>query len=129
MEPEDRAAFDELLESVLEGLPSDLRALLEEVPLLVDDEPSRDVLRVMGIRARAGEADLCGMHWGVPIPDRSVTQEVPELDRIHLFRGPILRLAGRGRRERLRQIRITLLHEIGHHFGLDEDRLEELGYG
>jgi len=85
--------------------------------------------------------DLYGLHSGTALTERSV-EAPPDLpDQIMLFRGPLFRLAGPGaslhptrrkrtkERETLReQVRITLLHEIGHHFGLDEEDLDRLGY-
>jgi predicted Zn-dependent protease with MMP-like domain len=75
------------------------------------------------------QSDLCGLHWGIPLTARSVEHSATFPDRMMLFRGPILRVAGRRRQDLEEQIRITLLHEIGHHFGLDEDDLAALGYG
>lgn len=130
---EERRLFDQLLEGLIDELPEQLHELLEEVPLIVEDEPSRTLLRELDMDPR--EADLCGLHWGVPLTDRSVEQSGTLPDRMMLFRGPIMRLArhhGRGGpwRDALQeQVRITLLHEIGHHFGLDEDDLDALGYG
>lgn len=129
-----RRVFDGLLEDVLATLPEQLHVLMEEVPLIVEDEPSAALVEEMGIEP--GE-DLCGLHWGIALTHRSVEHSATLPDRMMLFRGPILRVAGwrglrggPGGREALReQIRITLLHEIGHHFGLDEDDLERLGYG
>jgi predicted Zn-dependent protease with MMP-like domain len=125
----ERRLFDQLLEKVLDELPDDVHALLDEVPLIVEDEPSEDLLRAMGIPKSRKASDLCGLQWGVPLSEKSVAFPETEPPRILIFRGPICRLAGRSREEREHQIRITLLHEIGHHFGLDEERLEELGYG
>ncbi len=133
----ERQVFDQLLDEAIAGLPPHIHELLEEIPLIVEDEPD-PVLRdeVLG----DGGGDLCGLHWGVPLTCRSV-ETTPDLpDRMMLFRGPILRLSGyrhagpglgrqRGLTELRRQIKITLLHEIGHHFGLDESQLEALGYG
>jgi predicted Zn-dependent protease with MMP-like domain len=128
-----REQFDQLLEAILDALPEHLLELLEEVPLIVEDEPSSLLLQEMGID-RSSE-DLCGLHWGVALTDRSVYASAGMPDRIMLFRGPIIRLAqathdrGDFRESLRRQIHITLLHEIGHHFGLDEDDLTALGYG
>ena len=130
----DRQLFDEVLDQTIASLPARLHELLDEVPLIVEDEPGEALLEdVMG---EAGGCDLCGLHWGVPITERSVEESSGLPDRMMLFRGPILRLAGHGRIRRARsstaelcrQVKITLLHEIGHHFGLDEDDLSELGY-
>lgn len=121
-----RRQFDSLLDQIMSELPKNLLELMEEIPLIVEDEPSRIVLDEMDIDPRT--TDLCGLHWGIPITQRSVSQSGTLPDRMMLFRGPIMRVAGR-RGQRLEgQIRITLLHEIGHHFGLDEDDLAALGY-
>jgi predicted Zn-dependent protease with MMP-like domain len=122
-----RRRFDRLLDEVLAELPGELHELMEEVPLIVEDEPSRRTLGDMGIDPRT--TDLCGLHWGIPLTRRSVEHSGTMPDQMCLFRGPIMRVAGRKRQELREQIRITLLHEIGHHFGLDEDDLERLGYG
>ncbi len=130
--PRQRRIFDDLLDRIMHELPDQLHELMEEVPLIVEDEPSDQLIEEMEMDP--GE-DLCGLHWGVPLTERSVQQSGELPDRMMLFRGPIIRLAGwRGRRddqataELAEQIRITLLHEIGHHFGLDEDDLARLGY-
>ena len=78
----------------------------------------------------AGEpSDLCGMHWGVPLPEQSLMDPPRDVAVIKLFRGPIFRLAGSSTRQLRKQVRITLLHEIGHHFGFSEEKLEKMGYG
>jgi predicted Zn-dependent protease with MMP-like domain len=124
----ERKSFDEILEQELARLPEDVRALLDDVPLIVEDEPSRAILDELGIQARTGEADLCGIHSGIALSQRSVFEPFEMPTRICLFRNPILRLAGWEPSELKRQIRITLLHEIGHLFGFDEDELREMGY-
>lgn len=126
--PADRAEFDDRLEEVLEELPEDIQELLQSVPLIVEDEPSLEIQRDFGIRPSQKGSDLCGLHWGVPLGERSILDPAGYPDQVFLFRGPILRLAGRNSKELSRQILITLLHELGHHFGMSEERLRELGY-
>jgi predicted Zn-dependent protease with MMP-like domain len=130
----DRQLFDRHLDRVMSALPDRIHAMLEEVPLIVEDEPSRGLLADLGLDPR--HDDLCGLHSGVPLTERSV-EALPSIpDQIMVFRGPILRMSratvpGTGRdatAELARQIRITVLHEVGHHFGLDEDDLAALGY-
>lgn len=133
MDPSLRRMFDDVLDRVMAGLPENLHELMEEVPLIVEDEPGPVLVRELGLEPNE---DLCGLHQGVPLTERSVEATARLPDRMMLFRGPILRLAAGGRwRSRPNpaaleeQVRITLLHEIGHHFGLDEDDLDALGYG
>jgi predicted Zn-dependent protease with MMP-like domain len=123
------------MERAVEELPPPLRQLLEEVPVIVIDRPSSAMLRSLGLDA-ASEDDamsLCGLHTGRSITERSVVDDAVIPEDIHLFREGILDLAGGfeqpgGDDLVYEQIRITLLHEIGHHFGLDEDDLARLGY-
>lgn len=134
----ERDEFDAVLDRQVEALPPALHELLAEVPLIVDDEPATELLESLGMEA--DDRDLCGLHEGVPITERSVEDGAALPEQMMLFRGPIMRLAGFGGfgdsvrpstaayRELEQQIHITLLHEIGHHFGLEEDDLERLGY-
>ena len=134
LDPRIRDHFDRLLDAEVDALPPDIAAVLEELPLIVEDEPSAALLRELGIVQGGGA--LCGLHDAVPITERSGDDTGMLPGRMMLFRGPIVRLAGYrviggvevNRAELHRQIRITLLHEIGHHFGLDEDDLAEHGY-
>ncbi|MFV1966232.1 MAG: metallopeptidase family protein [Pirellulaceae bacterium] len=125
-----RDLFDQHLESVLGQLPERVDQLLDEVPLVVEDHPSREIMQKMGVRRRDR---LCGLYTGIPLTQRSVEHSGVLPDVIHIYREGILSLAldrqGRISEEELkRQIRITVLHEVGHHHGLDEDELRELGY-
>ena len=139
MNKAERDRFDGLLEDVMDALPPRVRRLLDEAPLIVDDRPSEQLLKELSMTME--DDILCGLHSGVPLTERSVTHsgELPET--IHLFREGILEEAGGwerwqdeddlwwGGEVRVKEeIRITLLHEIGHHFGFDEDKLAELGY-
>lgn len=129
-----RDEFDRLLDTQVESLPEHLLELLEEVPLIVDDEPTADLLKSLGMQP---DDELCGLHDATPYTEQSVEQGFDMPGQIMLFRGPIQRLAQEIASEQgasydaelQRQIHITLLHEIGHHFGLDEDDLDRLGYG
>lgn len=137
---ESRARFDSIVESVLAALPASIHALLEESPLIVEDAPSRALLRKLGMDPL--DDDLCGLHTGVAITERSVMQSGELPDVIQIFRAGILDAAGGwdewidesgealgGALRVEREIRVTILHEIGHHFGLTEEDLARLGYG
>ncbi len=134
----ERERFDALFEQVLDSLPDAVHTMIEEAPIILEDRPSRKLLRELGIDPE--EDDLCGLHTGVPLTHRSVSDTGRLPDVIHLFRHGIVDHAGGwdegedeegpyGGEDRIRQeIRITLLHELGHHFGLDEDDLARLGF-
>jgi predicted Zn-dependent protease with MMP-like domain len=131
LKPGLRDYFDRHLESVIGGLPEAVRQLLDEVPLHVEDHPSRDVLARTGVTR--GEL-LCGLYTGIPLTDRSVQHSGTLPDVVTIYRDGILRTAGDASGHvsddaLCRQIRITLLHELGHHHGLSEEDLAELGYG
>jgi predicted Zn-dependent protease with MMP-like domain len=129
--PRTRRHFDELLEQVLDELPALVHELIERVPLHVEDYPAGDVM------ARTGAVDrdqLCGLFTGIPLTDRSIEHSGMLPDVVTVYREGILAVArdgfGRIRTERLREeIRITILHELAHFHGLDEDELADLGYG
>lgn len=131
MDERTRARFDRELEWVLERLPERVHELIEEVPLHVEDHPSPRVMAEMGVRHRD---QLCGLYTGIPLSEKSIQHSGQMPDVVTIFREGILASArgydGRVRRDRLREeIRITVLHELAHHHGIDEDELKELGYG
>ncbi len=112
-------------------LPPLVHKLIDRVPLHVEDYPSADVLARTGARRRD---QLCGLFTGIPITDRSIRHSGTLPDVVTIYREGILAVArdayGRIRTERLKkEIRITILHELAHYHGLDEDELRELGYG
>jgi predicted Zn-dependent protease with MMP-like domain len=126
-----RDHFDYLLEDVLGAMPDWIMKLVEEVPLVVDDHPSEEVMVKTGVRHRR---QLCGLYTGVPLTERSVWHSGTLPDRIMIYREGILNAAedgyGHVTPDSLRnQIRITVLHELGHHHGLNEEDLLKLGYG
>lgn len=142
MKADERERFDALLELVLGALPERLHALLAESPLIVEDYPSRELLEELEMDPETERSSLCGLHSGTPLTERSFQHSADMPETIHLFREGIIAQAGGweswedeegtwwGGEDQVREeIRITLLHEIGHHFGLEEEELDELGYG
>ena len=131
MDDTTRSRFDHIFDEVLESLPPRIHELIEEVPLLVEDYPSEEVMRQMGVRHRC---QLCGLYTGIPLTERSVMQSGFLPDRILIYREGILSAStdrtGRLLPGRLREeMRITVLHELAHHHGFDEQELRDLGYG
>lgn len=130
MNDAERARFDELLEDALAAIPDHLHQLLEHHPLVVEDRPGEEVLRSMGLPP---DELLCGLHTGVALTERTVEDSATLPDQIHIYREGVVETAGgwdqpHADQEVYEEIWITLLHEIGHHFGLDEDDLADLGY-
>jgi len=126
-----RDRFDRQVERVLAGMPPLVHQLLERIPLHVEDHPPRDVMEEKGV---VDLDELCGLFTGVSLPDKSV-EDPPHLRHsVTIYRLGILAAAsddhGHVSADRLREeIRITILHELAHFLGLDEEELEQLGYG
>jgi predicted Zn-dependent protease with MMP-like domain len=125
-----REYFDRQVHWVLKRMPEPVHALLDEIPMYVEDYPSRQVLRDTGVR---GRRNLCGLHTGIPLPDQHLDAPGTLSEAIYLYREGLLSLATADdgevdRGELRRQIRLTILHELGHHHGLTEAELRALGY-
>ncbi len=106
-------SFDDHVKAALDSLPPHLAAALDNVAIVIEDEHPDD-------------PDLFGLYEGTPLPERGdMAGSLP--DRITIFRLPLTDEYTTPE-ELEREIRITVLHELGHYFGLDEDRLAELGY-
>ena len=126
-----RKLFDKQLEQVLPELPQQVQDFMNDVPLVVEDYPSPEIMRRLRVRGRSA---LCGLYTGIPLINRSIHHWGVPSDVIHIYREGILCQAGLRQGqvdvEELRnQIRFTILHEYGHHVGLTERDLRDLGYG
>ena len=112
MDPE---RFEALVDEALDGIPDELAGLVRNVVVLVEPEPPAD------------DPDLLGLYDGVALTDR-YGDMLPELpDRIFIYRGPLLDMC-ETEEELVEEVRITVVHEVAHHFGIDDARLHELGY-
>jgi predicted Zn-dependent protease with MMP-like domain len=111
----DRPDFDALVDRALDEIPDEIAALVHNVVVLVEDEPPED------------DPDLLGLYDGVSLTERG-SDHTGLPDRITIFRRPLLEMC-RDADELVREVRITVVHEIAHHFGIDDERLHELGYG
>ena len=111
-----RARFEELVGEALDEIPSELQRLMDNVVILVADDPPPD------------EPDLLGIYEGYALTERGVDYAGVLPDRITVFRRPILSMCS-SVDEVIEEIAITVVHEIAHHFGIDDERLHQLGWG
>ncbi len=129
-----RERFDALVDEAVLRLPESVRRVLDEIPLIVLDRPTPAMLE--DLECESGEASqIAGLHSGIMRTDQSVEHSGELPGQIHIFREGTIWMAGGWMEDNseffeglFEQIWITLLHEIGHEMGLEEDDLEELGY-
>ena len=117
--------FAELVEQALADVPPPFREYLEEISIEIRDRPTRSQLKSVGLRE---DELLFGLYHGIARDHRSVEHSGVMPDVIYIFQEDH-EDACDSEKELVEQVRITVLHEIGHHFGMDEDMLDELGYG
>jgi predicted Zn-dependent protease with MMP-like domain len=113
--------FEVLVGDALDSLPEELGTMMANVEVVVEDEPPPELL------ARLGPGrTLLGLYHGIPLTKRGIYGNVLP-DKISIYEGPITRLA-RTPDEIRERVRKTVVHEVAHHFGIDDPRLRELGY-
>jgi len=108
------------IRSVIDTLPEDLRERAREVIFEIADRPTREQAE------REGADDLLGLYEGTSLIDRHIDFPPVSPDRIYIFRIPLMEMC-RDERELRSEVRITVIHELGHYFGFDEPDLERLG--
>lgn len=118
-----RPSFKRLVAEALEQVPEEFLPYLDNVEILIEEEPDIVLLDRLGIPE---DETLFGLYVGTPLTERG-HDPAAFPDRIFLFRGPLLDAFDDPENLR-REVLTTVLHEIAHHFGIDEARLEELGY-
>lgn len=116
-------AFADLVFDSLDALPEDILALLDNVQVVVEDWPTPQQLRSVEL---ADGDSLLGLYEGIPMTERGAYYDLVLPDKISLFRGTILEFCAT-EDEVADEVRITVIHELAHHFGIDDDRLVELG--
>jgi predicted Zn-dependent protease with MMP-like domain len=120
----DDEEFELVVEDAIASIPEGFKRYLENVVVDVEDEPDENLCRRMRLR---DPRCLLGVYEGTPLTDRHVEQPYRYPDRIIIFQRNIERIS-RSRAEMIEQIRKTVLHEVGHHFGLSERQLRQLGF-
>ena len=120
----DRPEFERLVAEALDAIPEEFARYLENVAVVIEDEPSPAVLRELGMEPRRDA--LYGLYQGTPLPDRPHDfAGMP--DHITIFAGPLQR-DFRTRATLRQQVCATVVHEIAHHFGLDDRCIRRLGF-
>jgi len=111
-----RERFEALVEAALDDIPEELASLVRNVVVLVEEDAPPD------------DPDLLGLYDGVSLPERpaNLGGELP--DRVLVFRRPLQEMCS-SEQELVDEVRITVVHEVAHHFGIDDARLHQLGYG
>ncbi len=107
--------FDQLVDEAFAGVPAELVALLDNVVLFVEDD------------APPHDPHLLGLYDGIPLTERDHAYGGVVPDRIFVYRNPTLAMCD-SEEDVVEEVRITVVHEIAHHFGIDDARLHELGY-
>jgi predicted Zn-dependent protease with MMP-like domain len=120
-----RKEFEEAVVSALKKLPKFIREKMKNVDVVVEDRASRDLLSEMGLRS---PSELLGLYQGVPLDRRGFYYGNVLPDKITLFQIPIESIC-KTKEEIKEEIREVVIHEVGHYFGLDDERLEELERG
>ena len=117
MEPLSDEEFEDAVSDALDEIPPELASLMDNVVVLVEAEPPPD------------DVDLLGIYEGTPLTERDGWWAAGALpDRVTIFRGPLERMC-ESPEELREEIAITVIHEVAHHVGIDDERLHELGWG
>ena len=109
-------AFEELVNDALDTVPDELFALLDNCIIVIEDD------------APADDPQLLGLYEGIPLTERDSHYGGVLPDQIRIFRNPTLAICDTFE-DVVDEVHITVVHEIAHHFGIDDDRLHDLGYG
>ena len=111
-----RDAFEDAVRDALDLIPPELAAKMDDVVVLVEDDAPED------------DPDLLGLYEGVPLTERDGWWAAGSLpDRITVFRNPTVAICATTQ-EVVDEVAVTIVHEVAHHFGIDDDRLAELGW-
>jgi predicted Zn-dependent protease with MMP-like domain len=115
-----REEFERVVSRALDGLPDEIASRLENIAIVVEDEPTQQDLVDVGLDPETDT--LFGIYHGLALPDRGGSYGNVLPDRIVIYRRPLLAVC-QDRNELIRQIQDTVVHEVGHYFGLAEDDL------
>lgn len=111
-----REAFEEMVAEALDTIPAELAGVMDNVAVFVEDEPP------------AHDPELLGLYEGTPLTERGEWYAGVLPDRITIYMGPILRSC-ESEEDVVHEAAVTVIHEVAHHFGIEDERLHELGWG
>jgi len=119
-----RRKFEALVARALDGLPELIGERMDNIDVVIEEWPAREQYRRLGLDP---DEWLFGLYEGTPLLERGITSDPLLPDKITIFKGP-LEEACENEDQVAEEIRRTVVHEVAHHFGIDEDRLRDLGY-
>lgn len=119
--------FEEAVADGIDMVPDELMDAVDNVVILIEEEPRPDLV-LPGELDEDGRAKILGLYEGTALTDRDDGWAGALPDAIFIFRGPLMRFCDT-RDELIEEIAVTVIHEIAHHFGIEDDRLHELGWG
>jgi predicted Zn-dependent protease with MMP-like domain len=112
--------FERMVRKAIDSLPPAIHSMMENVEIVIEDEPTEE--------QRNGEDDgPFGLYEGIPLTERTSSYGLILPDKITIFRGPLERATATPS-ERFAEVQATVIHEVAHHFGMDEAQIAELGY-
>jgi predicted Zn-dependent protease with MMP-like domain len=120
-----RPQFEDLVARALDGLPEEVLGAMDNLQVTIEDEPSDDVRKEFGLE---DDETLFGIYRGLPLIERGVTDQPLLPDRIIIYQLP-LEDSFDSAEDLVAEIRRTVIHEVAHYLGMDEDEIDELGYG
>jgi predicted Zn-dependent protease with MMP-like domain len=123
----ERKEFEKWVRQALDRIPSEFQAAIKNVAIVIEDRPGPEAADPEGDEEGGEEGVLYGLYQGIPLPDRSVDDSGIPPDVIFLYQKP-LEEDFPDREDLIREIEITIVHEIAHYFGFDEETLEKYGY-
>ena len=118
-------AFDRAVREAMDRIPEGFLRNIQDVAILVEEEPPPEILEDLGIHE---DETLFGAYFGIPQGEKSVFDVPVEPDRIVIYRRPLEDYC-ETMEELVEEIEITVVHEVAHHFGIDDEELARYGYG
>ena len=120
-----RKRFEKIVAEALDELPEEIGEALSNIYVVVEQWPSEETIREMNVRSRH---ELLALYEGIPLTERNTSYGAVLPDRITIFQGPIQAICSSSLPELIDEIKKAVVHEVAHHFGIEDERLDELGY-